>query len=127
LACTGIIPSDTTPPTTIITLSGALCGTASIGPVIVEMIAFDDGTPPADQGITAIYYSINSGVRVTYHGSFSLFITGTYTIQAYAIDDAGNTGQTVTQVVTIVAGGACTSSGNACGDTNTGAYMCMNT
>jgi hypothetical protein len=55
-------------------------------------------TPPYQlpPGITAIYYNVNSGGRLTYNGAFSLhnpatYDMGTYTIQTYAVDDAGNT------------------------------------
>jgi cysteine-rich repeat protein len=76
------------------------------------------------EGIAVIYYSINSGDRQIYTWIFALNQTGIYTIQTYAIDDAGNTSETLTQDVEVVLGGECASAANACWDTATGTYIC---
>ena len=74
-------------------------------------------------GITGIYYTINSGERLFYDGIFPLDTNGEYTIQAYAIDYAGNQSDTVTQTV-IVGPSACLSETNVCGEYATGTNQC---
>jgi hypothetical protein len=58
--------------------------------------------PP--EGISAVYYSINSGPRMQYTGqTIVIDQPGEYILQAYAIDDAQNQGPTVTQTFSVVA------------------------
>ena len=47
------------------------------------------------RGISAIFYRINSGERQSYTGLLNLEEAGDYTIDMFAVDDSGNTGETL--------------------------------
>jgi hypothetical protein len=78
------------------------------------------------EGISAIYYNIDGSERQLYNGTFDISEEGTYVIQAYAVDNAGNTGDIVSQTVTVGPSGECTSDANACRETTMGEYICEN-
>jgi len=83
------IKIDTDPPEQCsFTTSGALGDNGWYVSIVYVAIDSDDAT----SGLAYIRYSINNGSWNTYSDQIELKSTGIYTIEAYAVDNAGNEG-----------------------------------
>ncbi len=83
---------DRTPPTAIATVSGAqdTYGTY-LGSATIDLDASDDRSGP-----NFIEYRLNDGPWHRYDAGFSVDVSGSYTLEYYAVDSAGNAGTTGT-------------------------------
>ncbi len=82
---------DKTPPVTVITATGALEGTRAVG------ISASD----ALSGIATVRYAINGGAALPYTAPIILSAPGTYTIEAFATDVAGNPSAAKSETVVV--------------------------
>ncbi len=88
---TADLPPDTTPPTTAIACDGTACGSAGYnGKTTVSLTATDTG----GWGVDTTYYTIDGTTPTTsspvYAAPFTLSTPGTYTVQFFSTDLAGN-------------------------------------
>lgn len=94
LVVNAVLPSDTTAPATAISCDGSACGTAGYNGKVTVSLAADDGT---GWGIDATYYTTDGSTPTTastpYDVPFTLSTPGTYTVQFFSTDLAGNAEQ----------------------------------
>jgi peptidoglycan/xylan/chitin deacetylase (PgdA/CDA1 family) len=103
LVVTADLPSDTDAPTTAILCDGQPCTTEGYnGSTQVSLVA-DDGT---GWGVDATYYTTDGSTPTSsstvYKGQFSLETAGTYTVQWFSTDLAGNTEPVHTQQIVVL-------------------------
>jgi peptidoglycan/xylan/chitin deacetylase (PgdA/CDA1 family) len=96
-------PPDTTPPATTIACNGAACTTASyVGSVTVTLSATDTG----GSGVDKTYYTTDGSAPTTsstvYTGAFTLNTPGTYNVQFFSTDKAGNAEPVESQQIQVV-------------------------
>ena len=96
-------PPDTTPPATTIACNGAACTTASyVGSVTVTLSATDTG----GSGVDKTYYTTDGSTPTTsstvYSGAFTLNTPGTYNVQFFSTDKAGNAEPVQSQQIQVV-------------------------
>jgi peptidoglycan/xylan/chitin deacetylase (PgdA/CDA1 family) len=96
-------PPDTAAPTTTIACNGTTCtSTAYVASVTVTLSATDTG----GSGLAATYYTTDGSTPTTastmYHGAFQLSTPGTYAINFFSTDVAGNAEQVQSQQVKVV-------------------------
>jgi|GEM_PF-2675642 len=81
------VPSDTTPPTTSIILSGTQGNSPwYVSPVEVTLSADDNG----GSGVQATYYTVDGGSQQTYSGPFTISDDGVHTVTYWSVDNANN-------------------------------------
>ncbi len=89
VATYGPLCFDNVPPVVTITLTGNQLPDGNYsGPVQVSMSASD----PGGTGITSLTFSVNGGNYQPYSGPFLEYLPGYYTVNATAVDGAGNYG-----------------------------------
>jgi peptidoglycan/xylan/chitin deacetylase (PgdA/CDA1 family) len=95
-------PTDSTPPTTTIACNGAACSaTPYVAQVTVTLSATDSG----GSGVNQTYYTTDGSTPTTsstvYAGAFTLSTPGTYNVQFFSTDKAGNAEQVKSQQITV--------------------------
>jgi peptidoglycan/xylan/chitin deacetylase (PgdA/CDA1 family) len=95
-------PPDTAPPATTIACNGAACSaTAYVASVAVTLSATDSG----GSGVDKTYYTTDGSAPTTsstvYTGAFTLNTPGTYNIQFFSTDKAGNAEQVKSQQIKV--------------------------
>jgi len=98
------LPPDSTPPTTAIACDGAACGGSGYnGKTTVTLTATD----PGGWGVDKTYYTTDGTTPTTsstvYGGPFTLSTAGTYTVQYFSTDLAGNTEPVQSQQIVVLA------------------------
>jgi peptidoglycan/xylan/chitin deacetylase (PgdA/CDA1 family) len=96
-------PADTTPPTTTIGCNGAACASSPyVASVTVTLSATDSG----GSGVDKTYYTTDGSTPTTsstvYSGAFTLSTPGTYNVQFFSTDKAGNAEQVESQQIKVV-------------------------
>jgi peptidoglycan/xylan/chitin deacetylase (PgdA/CDA1 family) len=96
-------PADTKAPATTIACDGSPCATTPYASSVnVTLTATDTG----GSGVAATYYTTDGSVPTTastvYNGAFKLDTPGTYTVQYFSTDNAGNAEQVQSQQVKVV-------------------------
>jgi len=82
---------DTIAPTSQISVQGTVGNESRyVSEVLIDLTAFDAGS-----GISHIYYRVNGGTWYAYSSAFQLTEDGTYLLERYAVDMAGNEGAVV--------------------------------
>jgi len=81
----GPIGYDTVAPLTKASLSGTLKSGVYESPVTVKLSATD-----ATSGVAATYYRVGSNAYTHYTGAFTIDSAGSYTVDSYSVDVAGN-------------------------------------
>ncbi|HKC27014.1 MAG TPA: chitobiase/beta-hexosaminidase C-terminal domain-containing protein, partial [Jatrophihabitans sp.] len=104
LPITASLPADTTAPTTAAACDGNPCTTAGYnGKTVVTLNAAD----PGGWGVDQTYYTLDgtapSTTSTVYSGPFTLDTPGTYILQFFSTDLAGNSEQTETQTIVVLA------------------------
>ena len=96
-------PADTTPPATTISCNGSPCSTTGYNGSVSVSLSADDGT---GWGVDSTYYTTDGSQPTTsspvYGGPFQL-VTGTYTVQFFSTDVAGNAEQVQSQQIVVLA------------------------
>ena len=83
LALSDQVTLDTTPPVT--TATGFPADWTKVVPQTVTLSASDAGS-----GLQATYYTINGGAQQTYSAPLRFIADGTYTVEYWSLDNAGN-------------------------------------
>ena len=86
---------DTTKPSASISLSGPQSDGVYTGTVTISLSGTDTGS-----GVASLKYRVNGGSWSTYSGSstsFTQIADGSYTVECYAVDTAGNQGSTTSR------------------------------
>lgn len=141
---------DTTAPTVSISIEGNVCTNHCIGTATIKINASDEeivamntkqgllatmkdifvGKVSAQSnnpgsGIKSISYRVNGGERKIYDNTTIVFDQeGTYTIEAYAEDNAGNKSTIASKTITVYMNETCSSQANVCGEVATGSLIC---
>jgi len=95
-------PADTTPPATTISCNGSPCSTTGYNGSVSVALSADDGT---GWGVDSTYYTTDGSQPTTsspvYGGPFQL-VPGTYTVQFFSTDLAGNAEQVRSQQIVVL-------------------------
>jgi peptidoglycan/xylan/chitin deacetylase (PgdA/CDA1 family) len=95
-------PADTTPPATTISCNGSPCSTTGYNGSVSVTLSADDGT---GWGVDSTYYTTDGSQPTTsspvYGGPFQL-VPGTYTVQFFSTDLAGNAEQVHSQQIVVL-------------------------
>jgi hypothetical protein len=95
-------PADTTPPATTISCNGSPCSTTGYNGSVPVTLSADDGT---GWGVDSTYYTTDGSQPTTsspvYGGPFQL-VLGTYTVQFFSTDVAGNAEQVQSQQIVVL-------------------------
>lgn len=91
LVVNAVLPPDTTPPTTTIACDGSPCGTDGYNGKVTFVLTGNDGT---GWGVDTTYYTTDGTTPTTssnvYNGPVTLSTPGTYKVQFFSTDLAGN-------------------------------------
>jgi peptidoglycan/xylan/chitin deacetylase (PgdA/CDA1 family) len=103
LLVNAVLPPDDTAPGTTISCDGNPCGTDGYNGKTTVSLAADDGT---GWGVDATYYTTDGSTPTTastpYDAPFVLGTPGTYTVQFFSVDLAGNAEVPQSVVITVL-------------------------